>query len=788
MLPIIPQSLNKLIQDPQGRPSTYPFPPNVAGDLPKEMRQRIYRWMLQNYIWPQVMERQVHEARWDKLLQMAHATWKYDNLNVGEKTRQDRNHKQKLLEGILPPDDRCEISDTIIFDAVDRLNNLNHFVSFKNSLPVRYEWPEDMEMPFENSVYAPSDRLIRSANGWLKFNADGADFYRKHWMTNRHHLTYGCCFVSSEFEQEIKPMMRRVQDNKFEEQMELTKIGTTFQPISIRKLWLNYRLTPYEMEYQPCPFFYEVMPRFAIIAKPYDPISNPFGYSNLSSLPKGQYIFSSQETASFESALKLVNPDASISQLTPPELGVELNWVMYPMLPFVDLNDVAYVKRLPQETQEKILTHLQSLQSQGTPANELPRFLFDDGEDLGLPLQRHIMEAFGTGLNTGMVEITRLQKNFYPHDSLPIYGSAHMPSLDEGAYPAAMGDILECHYVQVTKALNQYLENKDLINDPPIKILATSPANTKDINKPGSRNKVFSLKDYEKDTIVDGGQATPAFVNMVRGFAQTSSKAVDALLGKAMGSRTSATEAGNAFETAMSGATTDINLFNKDISGGFATRCWEYGGLWVDPDVLAAITGQYGMMLTPQHLQIRLGLKWDIGSTYIESLTRQQNIRYVLETSANNPQVNSAELLKMLLREWKFTNVDAIVNDGGLDEEIKLSNLQACETYLGELVMVDPDQNHQVAIKVKVSYLKDRTSVWNTDKRFVANGPKLVEQISLHQFYLQLQMMQQQAAMMQTDGDPNAAASLQSLQRQGGGGPEPMQRVGQLAQQMGGAQ
>lgn len=783
MLPVIPQSLNKLLQDGTGRPSAFPFPPNIAEKFTQSQQQDIFRWMLKSYIWPQIMERQPQEARWQKLLEMSKASWKYDNLNVSEATRQARQQQARDLEGISNPDGKCILADTVIFDAVDRLNNLNHFVSFKESLPMRFEWPQDMATPMENDVYSPSDALIKSANGWLKFNADGTNFYRKHWMTNRHHYTYGCSFANSEFEQKIGPMMRRQPDNTFREEMELLKIGVTFEPISIRKLWLNYRLTPYDMEYQPCPFFYEVMPKFAIIANPYEPTTNPFGFVNLLKLAKAvpNYLFSSQETSSFEEALKLVNPEISLQALTPKELSMELKWTLYPMLPCLDLGDQKALAALPEETKGKLVLKYQNLQQQN-PDQQI-EYIFDDDGTLGLPLSRYIMEVFGNSLNTGEVTIIRLQKNFYPHDSLPIYGSAHMPSVDEGAYPSAIGDILECHYIQITKALGQFLDNKDLQNDPPAKVQTGSPAKNKNLNKPGGRISVNSMKDYEKDTIIDGTQTTPAFLQMVRGQAQTSSKATNAILGEALGSRTSATEASNVFQTAMSGATTDINLFNFDISGGYAQRCWEYGGLWVDPDILASITGQYGFVLTPQSMQIRLFCRCDIGSTYIESITRQQNIRYVLETLGNNPNINVGELVKMLMKEWKFTNVDRLVNDGGRMEQVNLANLQAAQTYLGELVMVDPDQDHSVAIKVKVSYLKDRDSVWNKRPEFVINSPKLVQQIQQHQFYLQLQLLQQQTQALQMNTQSND--SLQSLQT-GGGGPPPIQLAGQVAQQQGG--
>jgi hypothetical protein len=130
--PIIPPSVNKLITDQRGQISTYPFPKNFAAELPVPTRKAIFLWMLKNYIWPQIQERKPYEESWDKMLKMAKAVWTVDDLKLAPDTKLSRQKKIDELEGTSDPVGRTKIADTIIFDAVDRLTNLNHFIAFKD--------------------------------------------------------------------------------------------------------------------------------------------------------------------------------------------------------------------------------------------------------------------------------------------------------------------------------------------------------------------------------------------------------------------------------------------------------------------------------------------------------------------------------------------------------------------------------------------------------------------------------------------------------------------------------
>lgn len=816
MLPQIPQQVNALLNSPQGGSTTYPFPPNFAANMPKALRKKIFSWMLQNYIWPQVMERKPFENTWDKLLDMARAAWKYCELHIDEGTRQANirarnilDNKSKVIEGVpgMEPEDRrygagriVEASDTVLFDAVDRLTNLNHFICFKESFPVRYEKPPGLVLANVNEVYDPVSDLVNSANCWLKFNATNAQVYRKGWMTARHHYSYGVSFCEAQFVQKAEPVKRAImagpQGKQLVEQMELTDIGVTFDPISIRKLWLNYRISIYEMDHQGCPFYFSEMPRFALNANLYDPMLRPMGYSNVATIPKAQWLFGGGgvETDSLQQAFKTVYPDATISltEVLAPEYNTELKWTLYPMLPlaveptpqgmgFAWQPSADMDPELWMEGNEEVIPAPEQTKPGPDGISALPAVP-------PIPLKRYIMETYGNSLTGGEQEIIRFQENFYPYNQLPLFGSAHIPSLDDGAYSPAIGTILEGNYRMVCKALDQMEINKDLNNDPPVDIMVGSPSTSrKDINKPASRNPVNGPNDITRRAPFDTTNTTLDFWQREREQIQTSSKSTDAILGKAMGSRTSATEASNVYQTAMSGVTTDTNLFSYDIFGNYAERVWLYTGRFVDPNILKLITGTYGFVILPEHLDIRFGLSWDIGSQFIESITRQQNIQTLLSACPpGDTTLNRAYLFRELLEEWKFKNIDKIVNDNGVEDQIQLANDQAVKTYLGMPIMIDPDQDHGIAIKVLTSYLKDHESFWNQTPIYAQNAPKLAQQIQIHQQWQQLQQMQmmQQQQMQMLQQDPNATTPPPPP-RQSGGFASNAKTPGQQRQQTG---
>lgn len=720
MLPIIPQAANNWLQTPNAMQALGSFPANLVQYLPEDTQKQVLRYINENYAWPQVMERRPFESMWDTILQMYRI--KLDKVDLSIEEASQAGRAQKADNDAASTGNAVRVADSVVFDAIERLTDIHHFVSFKEGQPIQYNIPAYYDTRGEDSVYHPFRDKIKAANCLLHWNSDNQDVYRKHAIIARHFYTYGVCFARSEFQFTVKMLQRLFNNGQPTVVPEITQIGTTFEPMSIRKMWLNYRLNAFDMDYQPCPFWFDETPRFATLQNQYDPRSNPFGFANLDKVQqygeKMGWLFTEPEMASFASAIEAMarlepfkssetGSSASLPSILKAEHSVEALWSYYPMLPLD-----------PMTLEWKVR------QDGVTP----------------VPFVRYIVNSYGQNL-AGKQILLRLQRNFYPRDTLPVYGTSHMPDLDSGLYTPSLGYLLWNHYREIVTCKNQYISNKDWINNPPSWVLASSPATTQNLTQSGAKIEVNGPQDFGWRVPYDATGSTVAMMRELREQAKTASKSDDALMGKALGGRTSATEANNAFQASMSAVTTPINLFNFDIMGSYAMKVWEYTGTWFPPELLKRITGQMGFVLTPEDLWTRIGMKWDIGSSYVESIVRQQNIRYMLESSIGDPTINRAPMWRELLEEWKFDTAAEWINDGGTEREVYIATNQAINTFYGKNVVINPDQNHEIAIKVKTRFLEDSESLFMTEMK--DRAPLLVQQIQIHQQFLMLQMHQQ---------------------------------------------
>lgn len=722
------------------------FPPNLAHHLlPEELQKKIMLYIYQHYIWPQVLERQVFEPCWQKINDMYRIKLDKVDLSINEATPTGRS----LKEDDSNSGPNARIADSVVYDAIERLTDVTHFISWKGASPIQYNVPPYYDSSKETNFYHPLKDKLKAANALLQWNMDNEEVYRKHFIASRQFYTFGVCFAKSEFMFQMQMLQRMTNLGQQQQIPQITKIGTSFEPISVWKLWMNWRLSAHETQFQPCPFFYEETPRFAMLQNQYDPRMNPMGFANLDKIvgsPSGPgWLYSGTEMNSFMEVLKKIprmdnNSLATIPQILDSKFSVEALWTLYPLIPLdpVTLDWEFY--------------------SKGSNAGQ------------PVPFNRYLMQTWGENLLHRQI-ILRLQRNFYPRDQIPIYGTAHMPDLESGLYPPSLGYLLWNHYREIVTCRNQYMLNKDRINDPPAWVQSGSPAANVDLNAPGARTEVSSKNDFGWADVVDATQTVAPYITMLREQAKTASKSDDAILGKALGGRTSATEAQNIFQASMSALTTPINLFNYDMMGGYAVRHWEYAATWMPPELLRQITGQMGFALSPEDLWLRVGLKWDVASTYIESIVRQQNIQFMLQSSFGDPSINRAPLWRELLTEWRFNNVDEIINDGGLNREVYEATDQAARTFMGEQVLIDPSQNHQIAIEVKKSIIEDRDNVWM--KKYPERAPILLQQIFQHMKFLELQ-----ARLIEAQRQANRPIGGDELEpppeQTGGGGQAPL--------------
>lgn len=716
--------VNKLID------KAFQFPQNLVQVLPQDIVKDVTEFVIENYARPYIQERREFESKWDEWLDMYKLQVKQQRIRDNKKREDDK--VADIISKIAPEDrdKNANVSDSLIFDSIDRLRKLTHFVSFKDRLPVQFTWPQHNRNS-EDRYYHPIRDKIASANGLLEWNANNANIYPKHDLAAQHFFLYGCVFMLSDIEFKLKTVQHRTSQNTIQARVDIEKAGVTWQPVSCRRVWVDYTIPLTEFQRQSCPFYFTDAPLWEIRQNQYDPINNPFGYVTDPTRKFSGNVTSSPEMEAWRKGLR--DEENAIGINTRPSDSPAQQralWHFFPMLPL----------------------------AQDPTTGE---WVFDKDGTMGVPYSRFIMNVHGDTLsNAASIETVRIQKSYYPTDLLPMYGVSHIPDLDSGAYAPSVAETLETHYYELCKMMNQFIDNKDLMNDPPSWCVVGSPATTKDRNRKGAKLEVLSPEDFGWRSIPDATQTTQNMMQNVRSGAQTTAQTVDAIMGKAMGGRTTAREATNAFQASMSGITTVINLFNKAVMGGYAERVWAYCGLWFDTDLLKAITGMYGEPLTPEDLWIKLGIKTDVGSTFIESVVKSEHLRYAIEAGSRSDALDQSKLWAAFFNEIRLPEALSAIRDGGEEIEIKRSTEQAIETYLGRPIAIDPSQDHNVAIRVKTGFLQDVDSTWNkqyavelsgqidpTTGQPMTRAQYIAYQIQIHGYFQQMQQMQEQAAM-----------------------------------------
>ena len=151
---------------------------------------------------------------------------------------------------------------------------------------------------------------------------------------------------------------------------------------------------------------------------------------------------------------------------------------------------------------------------------------------------------------------------------------------------------------------------------------------------------------------------------------------------------------------------------------------------------------------------VSIGIKTDVGSTFIESIVKQQHLQQAIASSTTSPFLDQAMLWKALFRELRLTEALDAVKDNGFEFQVSTATTQAVETYYGKVIAIDPSQDHQIAITVKTRFLQDVNSTYNEEMaglpsphQGMTRAQYLAYQIQIHQQFVMLQ--QKQAMMIQ---------------------------------------
>src|SRR6516164_4637731 len=149
MIPIIPQEANNWLQSPSATAALGSFPFNLTQFLPEDVQKDVLRYIYENYSWPQILERMPFEGMWDTILQMYRIKMNKIDLSIEEASQAGRAQKPDKDESNSGA--QVRVADSVVFDAVERLTDIQHFVSFKDGIPVQYNIPKYFDSRSEDS-------------------------------------------------------------------------------------------------------------------------------------------------------------------------------------------------------------------------------------------------------------------------------------------------------------------------------------------------------------------------------------------------------------------------------------------------------------------------------------------------------------------------------------------------------------------------------------------------------------------------------------------------------------
>lgn len=715
---------------------------NLADKLTREKEQKIWMYMLEHYIRPQIDSRRPYEKMWDVLYDAYRMRLKLGNL----KLRPDEKKFVEILKERMTAAgvDDLPITDSLIFDTVDRLSNLTHYITWKDGNPVQFGTPEDYSNPLQDMLYSPTEQKNKSQNAVLSWSLRKEKAYCKSREMNRDYYLYGFAYGISDFYFQLKTNGQQVF---------LKDIGITYEPTSVRKVWIDWRIPISKMDQQPCPFWFDMAPVFRVLSNQYDPVFNPLGYVNLDKVyencktPDAITYFYGGESW-IEPIKKRLESISSGLAGTEQYTKIKASWVFLPMLP------------LDPET------------------GEFEERVDSNGNKTPIPFRRFAVEVWSSDLISNKIVMLRLQDVEEHYDGqLPIYGATHLSDLSSAAYSMSICEALINSAIEITLCTNYAIENKNLINHPPTQHITGSPSLNQDVNRPDAKIEVYGPNDFAWRTVPDATQTTMGIRNGIRQDAQATGRVTESLLGRALGGRTTALEAGNLFETSMAQITTDVNILNESFHGSFGERVFGVYTKWLDPHLVKLITGQYGWPVDAIDQRLKISMRTDVGSRYMNSIRKQQQIQYMLQAAVQSPILDQTILWKEYTVEVGMPQLQKAIVDQGRDREIARAQDQCYKTYLDEPVVIDPAQDHNIAMQVKIRFIENTDSDWN--KRYArlpylgTPTPRievLAAQVQLHQNYLLMQQqmaaqlqMQQTSLMIQ---EQSAAAKAERDQQQ----------------------
>lgn len=744
------------LPEPEIRPATDEKRPDIGPNLAMDEKlcKAVTKLIVDEY-WFAYRELQYpFWNTWRKIDNMWRARGSVQDLNLPHLTRQSvEASKPTEIDG-----KSAKGQSVKPFQQIHAITDIMEQISWEDGLPARAEAPEGT---VEDDFYQPTDQSCRAANSLLNKNArkiNLRDSYRRSagcfgkyglaWALTDFRMTYHKVELQFPISDEAQamsvlekyPTATIVPGMAVAQELRVKDMLTDFYPLAVDDVFFDPLISCEPVENQPCPIVRRHTTVAAIRQNQYHPVNNPFGFVNVEFAiqnQKGHYALSEENEAPLREKLRnRYNINDQMGGGRRVE-RIRQRWTCFPLLGIIQNANGEF--------------ELDSGEGVTCPHCEGRKFMFTEQGDADCPtcqasgkvfppLKRYMVDLYGS-INSGStcLRIQELPEGM----ELPLLYAADLIEDESCSLPMSKSEIAMIAVDQLTTSETQFVDSKNNTiyrgwqakeDSPAAKIQNPNAPNARVLfeSHPDEFKRLDTSSFDDSTTLIPYIQRLEAQVEQIFGVTPT-------LQGLLAAGRRSALEVGEATEAAKNPLVLMTDRFNRAFMGGWARKSIKNAQLFGDRDYIRRITGRefFG----------EIDIFTAVGKEFFQKLAATANLRYILESSANDPSMMGVRpaIWNELLPLMGITNVR--VPDGGM-QKAQDDAMRIITQILGDGQMVPPSQDdpHEIYLMAFKGALKD--PYWQT--RAPQNLPLLQQRIMWQtQLQIQQEMLQMQQQLLQ---------------------------------------
>jgi hypothetical protein len=752
--------------------------PNLAEN--QDLCEAVTKYITQEYWWNQLMLQEPFWATWQKIDNMWRSRFAAADLSIPNVTR-------KSMETVTPSaeDGKSARAQSVKpFQQMHAITDIGEQISWEGGLPARAEIPEDV---IEGDFYQPTEQSCIAANAILRRSSEDINLRAKYRRSFGNFAKYGIAWAAVDFtmkyeevelrfplsaepmeaEAQIQALVKAYPNAQFTQGMGFVKeqrvseLLTHFIPLTVDSVLIDPLISCDPVDNQPCPMVRQYIIEADLLKNRYDPLTNPFGFVNLEqavSSQKGHYALTAEDEVPLRDRLKN-RFNISDQMANQREQRIRQRWTAYPLLRISENGELDTGDGVTCPTcqgQKKIQQPVQQEAPMGAVDPGTMQVMADTQvaqvEEVDCPtcagsgkarppLKRWMVDFYG-GMRMGATCI-RIQEKPEKLD-IPLLYAVDLSEDDACAYPMSKAEISMILVEQVTTAETQFHDSKEKTVYRGTKVKMDSPAaKIQNFNKPDlvaifesdpREIERFDAGQFDETvTLVPYIERKEAQIEQIFGVTPT-------LQGLLASGRRSALEVGEATDAAKNPLVLMVDRYNRQMMGGWARKSIKNLELFGDRDYIRRVTGREFIG--------KVNIFTAVGEEFFKKLSAQQNIRYILESSTNDPVMQPARV-EMWNELMKLMGINIRIPDGGM-ELAKLEAYKVVSEILGDGQFSPPEQDDPHQIYVEVFREAMRNDVWK--KLAPQNMPLLQQRYMMQEqlaFQAEMMAMQEQALQQQ---------------------------------------